>query len=83
MSAHETMREKVMALINSTQNRRLRPRDLEKEVGEPFRGSGSIFAEVLRGLIDEGALVYTYRDPCSFLEVPCTDDQGTAVPCTS
>ena len=79
MSAHETMKEQVMALFASTPNGRLRPRDVEKGVGGPFRGSSSLFADVLKDLIDEGRLVYTYRDPCSFIEVPCTDDDGNSV----
>ncbi|MBT3222019.1 MAG: hypothetical protein HN348_23345 [Proteobacteria bacterium] len=76
MSTHKEMKEKMMALISSAPNQRLRPRDMKKAIGELFRSSRLTFSEVLKNLIDEGALIYTYRDPCSFIEVP--DEQGNA-----
>jgi len=78
----DKMRARIMAVAEAAPQRRLRPRDLRKEVEKAIPDSPSFFGEVLRSLVAEGALFYSYRDPCSYLEIPCHDADGNISLCT-
>jgi hypothetical protein len=51
---------------------------VEKIITHEFKTSRSLADDVLKDLIEEGELVYTYRDPCSYVEFPCNGCQGGA-----
>jgi hypothetical protein len=59
-----------MELIVSARDQRLRPRDLENTIRREFKTSRSLAHDVLKDLVEEGDLVYAYRDPCSYVEFP-------------
>ncbi len=76
MTEHELMRERLMELIASSSNQRLRPNDAKQVVSQEFAVSASTINEVLKELVEDGDLVYTYRDPCSYVEIPCNGCEG-------
>ncbi len=76
MTEHEQMKEKLLDLVASSPNQRLRPIDAEQIVAQEFDLSTSAINEVVKGLVEDGELVYTYRDPCSYLEIPCNGCDG-------
>lgn len=76
MTEHEQMKDKLLDLVASSPNQRLRPIDAEQVVAKEFDMSTSAINEVVKELVEDGDLVYTYRDPCSYLEIPCNGCDG-------
>ncbi len=61
-----------MELIASSSNQRLRPNEVKQLLAREFDISTAAVKAVFKQLVDGGDLVYSYRDPCSYLEIPCT-----------
>jgi len=73
MSESKQIRQKIMEMVITADYQRQRPhlvlRTVSNDLGVPiFRVN-----EVLENLIKERKLVFTYRDPCSFVEIPIND----------
>ena len=75
MTLHDNMKKRTMELIVSAKDQRLRPREVEKIITHEFKTSRSSAHDVLKDLVEEGELVYAYRDPCSYVEFPCNGCQ--------
>jgi len=71
MTEGEVMRERLLELVASASNQRLRPIEARQELAGEFDISRSAVNGLVRALVEEGELVYAYRDPCSYLEIPC------------
>ena len=62
----------ILTMIQQAERGRLRPNALitaiAQSAGRPFAEVKSVMVDLVR----RKALVYTYRDPCSFVELPST-----------
>lgn len=76
MTPNDNVKKRIMDLIASAKDQRLRPRDVEKTVAGEVRISVSSAKDALNDLVEQGELVYAYRDPCSYVEFPCNGCQG-------
>lgn len=63
-------REEIIQMVRAATNQRVRPRDLARSLSHKQQISLSEVRQALKDLIREGELVFTYRDPCSFVEFP-------------
>jgi hypothetical protein len=80
MSAHEETRERIMEAVWGAENQRIRPIELEKKLDQEHGLLVSAIKVAVSELIDEGQLVYTYRDPCSYVEIPVEESHHAARP---
>jgi hypothetical protein len=70
MRSAEEVKAHVLDIVTRATNRRIRPITLERMV---MRETGASMQEVkhcLNDLMREKKLVFTYRDPCSYVEIP-------------
>ena len=70
MRPTEQVKKDIMELVSRYDNRRVRPHEIEKEIRRQWGDSSQTIKQALVGLVAEGLLVYSYRDPCSYIEVP-------------
>jgi DNA-binding GntR family transcriptional regulator len=70
MLAREEIKVRVLELVLGATDRRIRPITLEKTVASQTGVSIQDVREALSELEREGAVVQTYRDPCSYVEIP-------------
>jgi hypothetical protein len=70
MTIQDNMRKRTMELIVRAKDHRLRPREVERIITHEFETTRSLAHRVLKDLVEEGELVYAYRDPCSYVESP-------------
>ena len=77
MNALEEIKERTMEAVWETPNQRIRPIDLKRKLEEHSLVPVAI-RDMLKELIGEGKLVYTYRDPCSYVEIPATESHHAA-----
>ena len=80
MTAHEETEERIMDAVCEAPNQRMRPIDLEKKLEQEHGLAISAIKDVLKELVGEGVLVLTYRDPCSFVEIPVEESHHAARP---
>jgi len=80
MNAHEETRKRIMEAVWETPNRRIRPIDLEQKLKQEHGFAFSTIKNALKELVGEGALVFTYRDPCSYVEIPVEESHHAARP---
>ena len=76
MKEHEKHRERIMELVASAPNQRMRPSDISRHLAQESRLSAHDVTRIIREIIEEGDLEYTYRDPCSYVEIPCNGCEG-------
>jgi len=76
MNEHELLKEKIMEFVTAAKNQRVRPHDITATLtGESDIQPFTVKAAV-EELVEEGELVYAYRDPCSYIEFPCNGCDG-------
>ena len=73
MDQSERIREKIMEMVIAAKDQRQRPHSLVKTVSDNWGVPIFRVKKVLENLIKERKLVFTYRDPCSFVEIPIND----------
>ena len=70
MTEYDVLKERIMELVATSENQRVRPiaaiQTLIRELGT----SRHVLNAAVRDLVDDGELVYAYRDPCSYVEIP-------------
>jgi G:T-mismatch repair DNA endonuclease (very short patch repair protein) len=71
MSTYDDVKDRLLQLVVRAKDQRVRPHELEKMVESEFQLSRYTVSEALKDLVREGELVFTYRDPCSYVEFPC------------
>ena len=73
MDQSEQIRQKIMEMVIGAENQRQRPHSLVKTISDNSGVPIFRVKKILENLIKERKLVFTYRDPCSFVEIPMTD----------
>ena len=73
MSQSEQIRKEIMEMVTTAKNRRLRPYSMVRTVSNNLGVPIFRVKKVLEDLLKERKLVFTYRDPCSFIEIPIND----------
>jgi hypothetical protein len=73
MDQYEEIRQKIMEMVIAAKDQRQRPHSLVKTVSDNSGVPIFKVKKVLEKLLKERKLVFTYRDPCSFVEVPIND----------
>jgi hypothetical protein len=73
MDQSERIREKIMEMVIAAKDQRQRPYSLVKTISDNSGVPIFRVKKVLENLIKERKLVFTYRDPCSFVEIPIND----------
>lgn len=76
MSTYDVMKERLVELVAQAKDQRVRPHELEKVVESEFDLSRYTVGQALKDLVQDGELVFTYRDPCSYVEFPCNGCNG-------
>jgi hypothetical protein len=71
------LKSRVLELVAKAPERRIRPIDLERAILGEGGSSKTALKQALNALVQAEKLVYTYRDPCSFLELPALESQST------
>jgi len=70
MNRFEQIKAEIMEMVFNSEYHRLRPHEIEKSLFLKMDVHSYTAKEALEELIKEGVLVYTYRDPCSYVEYP-------------
>ena len=73
MDQAEEIKQKLMEMVIAAKDQRFRPCSLVKTVSENSRVPIFRVKKILENLLKERKLVFTYRDPCSFVEIPIND----------
>jgi len=76
MNEYKMHRERVMELIASAPNQRMRPIDLTQQLAQESGLSAIVTNEIITDLVEEKDLVYTFRDFCAYVEIPCNGCEG-------
>ena len=76
MNEYGMYKERVMELVGSAPSQRIRPSDLTRQLAQESGLSSYVVKEVIKDLVEEENLGYTYRDPCSYVEIPCNGCEG-------
>ena len=80
MDSLERIKTHIMKMVFDAKNQRIRPHDLEKSISREIGVLISETKEALKELIQMGRLVFTYRDPCSYVEFPVVERHHAARP---
>lgn len=72
------LKSRILDVVSKAPDRRIRPIDLERTIVGEGESSKTELKEALNALVEAQKLVYTYRDPCSFVEVPNVENQLSA-----
>jgi len=73
MTQSEQIREKIMEMVISAENQRQRPQSVVMAVSGNLGVLIFRVKKILEDLLKERKLIFTYRDPCSFVEIPIND----------
>jgi hypothetical protein len=82
MNTREETRTKIMEIVSGALNQRIRPFELERKLEREHSLALSTIKHALRELVDARELVYTYRDPCTYVEIPVTESARAERPLT-
>lgn len=72
--------ERITKAVWGAPEQRIRPIDLAKRLEQEYRLPPSATKSAVNELVGDGELVYTYRDPCSYVEVPFAESHHAARP---
>ena len=70
MNEFERIKETIIKLVINAGHQRLRPHEVEKTVEKELGSSIFTVQAAIKDLGDDRKLVFTYRDPCSYVEIP-------------
>ena len=73
MSQSGQIKQKIMEMVTTAENQRQRPHSVVRTVSDILGVPIFRVKTVLEDLLKERRLVFTYRDPCSFIEIPIND----------
>ena len=73
MSQSGQIKKKIIEMVSSTENQRQRPHSVVRTVSDNLGVPIFRVKKALEALLQERKLVFTYRDPCSFVEIPVND----------
>ena len=64
------MRQNILSLIAEAKQQRLRPIEVKRMLEARYQYSMFSVQKALEELVHSGDLVFTYRDPCNYVEIP-------------
>jgi len=64
------VKRQLLMLVTEADNHRRRPHELHESLLRSTGASRSTIQRALTDLVRDGELVFTYRDPCSYVEIP-------------
>jgi len=70
MIQREKLIGEIMVMVSSAREHRLRPHEIQKVLAKKFSIPLSTVKNALAELVARARLVFTYRDPCSYVEIP-------------
>jgi hypothetical protein len=73
---YDLFKMRIVELVATSKNQRIRPIHAIQTLTRERDISASAVKGALEKLVNEGELVYTYRDPCSYVEIPCNGCDG-------
>ncbi len=73
MKLIDQIKERILQHVSGTPAGRIRPRDLDRSVSRETEASTAQVKQALNELMREEKLVFTYRDPCSYVEFPAVE----------
>jgi len=76
MTEYDAMKERIMDLVATSKGQRLRPVHVAQTLSRELDLSPFTVNAAVRDLVDDGELVYAYRDPTSYVEIPCNGCDG-------
>jgi hypothetical protein len=76
----EQVKEDIYDIVMHSEHMRIRSNDLEKSVSRKYGMHRYVVAELLKDMLEEERLVFSYRDPCSYVEIPPAKPQRAARP---
>jgi hypothetical protein len=80
MNLHERIRKKILVLVSSARNQRLRFHDVERDLADHLGVSISTINEVVKDLVRSKELLITYRDHRHYAEIPVRELHVAARP---
>jgi hypothetical protein len=80
MNRKDQLAGEIMVMVSSAREQRLRPHEIQKELSTKFSVPLSMVKDVLKELVEGERLVFTYRDPCNYVEIPYTEVNTGARP---
>ena len=80
MNTQDRIRSRILNIVSNAPNHRIRPNTLHRTLVEEFGVPIQRIKDLLTDLIEERALVFTYRDPCSYIEIPVMESHRPARP---
>jgi len=76
MNQRDQLIGEIMVMVSGARDQRLRPHEIQKALAAKYAVTLSTVKSALESLVEREKLVYTYRDPCSFVEIPCAEFNG-------
>ena len=73
-SDFQRLKDEVLALVSGAPNQRLRPHEVGKGLAHKLGVSMRTVQEAVKDLAKDGQLVFTYRDPTSYIEIPAPSE---------
>jgi hypothetical protein len=71
MSQTDKIEQRIIEMVNTANDHRQRPHTLVKVLSDELGISTFRVKKVLEHLIGEKKLVFTYRNHCCYVEIPC------------
>ena len=66
---NQRVKDEILVSLSAASAQRLRPHDVERSLSHKLGVSTRTIHQGVKDLVEEGKLVYTYRDPDSYIEV--------------
>ena len=73
MSQSVQIKKRIMEMVITAENQRQRPYSVLRTVSDRMEVPMFRVKKALEDLLKARKLVFTYRDPCSFVEIPIND----------
>lgn len=80
MNEFGQIKDEIMVQVIGASNHRVRPHEVEKSLSKRLGVSAFTVREAVKDLVEEGELTFTYRDPCSYVEIPPIEPHHAARP---
>jgi len=77
MQTGKQIKTRILAIISGASKQRIRPIDLERTLVKEGESSKTAIKRALAELVQERKVVYSYRDPCSFVEIPAVQSNSS------
>lgn len=69
------MRSRILNLVAEAKEQRFRPIELKRMLEEKYQYSMFSVQKTLNDMVRNGDLIFTYRDPCNYVEIPMDQER--------